>query len=128
MPTVLIIDDNSAVAIALEVLFSLYDIDAMRAASPEAGLALLEQHGAGGIDLVIKDMNFTADTTSGEEGMALFRAIRARHPDLPVILLTAWTNLDAAVDLIKAGAADYLAKPWDDNRLIATVHNLIELG
>ncbi|NGZ83028.1 sigma-54-dependent transcriptional regulator [Duganella aceris] len=125
MPTVLIIDDNSAVAIALEVLFSLHDIDAMRALSPEAGLALLEHHP---FDLVIQDMNFSADTTSGEEGTALFRAIRARHPDLPVILLTAWTHLDAAVDLVKAGAADYLAKPWDDNRLIATVNNLIELG
>jgi DNA-binding NtrC family response regulator len=125
MPTVLIIDDNSAVAIALEVLFSLHDIDAMRAASPEAGLALLARHN---VDLVIQDMNFSADTTSGEEGTALFRAIREKHPDLPVILLTAWTHLDAAVDLVKAGAADYLAKPWDDNRLIATVNNLIELG
>jgi DNA-binding NtrC family response regulator len=125
MPTVLIIDDNSAVAIALEVLFSLHDIDALRAASPEAGLAMLARHN---VDLVIQDMNFTADTTSGEEGTALFRAIRERHPDLPVILLTAWTHLDAAVDLIKGGAADYLAKPWDDNRLIATVNNLIELG
>jgi len=127
MPTVLIIDDNAAIAVALEVLFSLHDIDALRAASPEEGLALLEQRSAS-IDLVIQDMNFTADTTSGEEGVALFRAIRKRHPDLPVILLTAWTHLDAAVDLIKAGAADYLAKPWDDNRLIATVTNLIELG
>lgn len=127
MPTVLIIDDNAAIAVALEVLFSLHDIDALRAASPEEGLALLEQRSAS-IDLVIQDMNFTADTTSGEEGVALFRAIRTRHPDLPVILLTAWTHLDAAVDLIKAGAADYLAKPWDDNRLIATVTNLIELG
>ncbi|MFA9219238.1 MAG: sigma-54-dependent transcriptional regulator [Sphingomonadaceae bacterium] len=127
MPTVLIIDDNAAVAIALEVLFSLHDIDALRAASPQAGLALLQQHGTR-IDLVIQDMNFSADTTSGEEGTALFRAIRAQHPELPVILLTAWTHLDAAVDLIKSGAADYLAKPWDDNRLIASVHNLIELG
>ncbi|MES2263545.1 MAG: sigma-54 dependent transcriptional regulator [Pseudomonadota bacterium] len=127
MPTVLIIDDNTAIAVALDVLFSLHDIDALRAASPAEGLALLEQRSAT-IDLVIQDMNFTADTTSGEEGVALFRAIRARHPDLPVILLTAWTHLDAAVGLIKAGAADYLAKPWDDHRLIATVTNLIELG
>ena len=127
MPTTLIIDDNAAVAVALEVLFSLHDIDALRASSPEEGLALLAQRGAS-IDLVIQDMNFTADTTSGEEGVALFRDIRQRHPDLPVILLTAWTHLDAAVDLVKAGAADYLAKPWDDNRLIATVKNLIELG
>src|SRR5450830_1695555 len=125
MPTVLIIDDNAAVAIALDVLFSLHEIDAVRAASPEEGLHLLERHA---IDLVLQDMNFTADTTSGEEGSALFHAIRARYPDLPVILLTAWTQLDAAVDLIKSGAADYLAKPWDDRRLIASVQNLLELG
>ena len=125
MPTVLIIDDNAAVAIALEVLFSLHEIEALRAATPEEGLALLARQP---VDLVIQDMNFSADTTSGEEGTALFRAIRARYPDLPVILLTAWTHLDAAVELVKAGAADYLAKPWDDHRLIATVNNLIDLG
>jgi len=80
------------------------------------------------VDLVVQDMNFAADTTSGDEGVALFREIRRRFPDLPVILLTAWTHLDAAVQLVKAGAADYLAKPWDDRRLIAAVQNLIELG
>ncbi|MBD8567041.1 sigma-54-dependent Fis family transcriptional regulator [Oxalobacteraceae sp. CFBP 8763] len=125
MPTVLIIDDNAAVAMALDVLFSLHDIATLRALSPEEGLDLLAREP---IDLVIQDMNFTADTTSGEEGVALFRAIRARYPDLPVILLTAWTHLDAAVDLVKAGAADYLPKPWNDERLLASVSNLIELG
>jgi len=125
MPTVLVIDDNPSVATALEVLFSLQDIDTLRALSPDAGLALLE---ANDVELVLQDMNFTADTTSGEEGVALFREIRRRHPDLPVILLTAWTHLDVAVDLIKAGAADYLAKPWDDRRLLTAVENLIELG
>ncbi len=125
MPTVLIIDDNAAVGIALDVLFSLHDIAALHAASPEEGLAMLARQP---VDLVIQDMNFTADTTSGEEGVALFRAIRRQYPDLPVILLTAWTHLDAAVDLVKAGAADYLSKPWNDERLLATVSNLIELG
>lgn len=125
MPTVLIIDDNRSIAIALEVLLSLHDISSVSAESPEQGLAMLEKSP---IDLVIQDMNFTADTTSGAEGVALFQEIRQRHPDLPVILLTAWTHLDAAVDLVKAGAADYLAKPWNDQRLVATVQNLIELG
>ncbi|HEX8479712.1 MAG TPA: response regulator, partial [Telluria sp.] len=86
MPTVLIIDDNAAVAMALDVLFSLHDIAALRAASPEEGLAFLSTEP---VDLVIQDMNFTHDTTSGEEGVALFRAIRRQYPDLPVILLTA---------------------------------------
>src|SRR5690606_40456288 len=91
MPTILIIDDNPAVATALEVLFSLHDIEATHAGSPGEGLARLRQ---GGIDLVIQDMNFQADTTSGEEGMALFHALREVDPDLPVILLTAWTHLE----------------------------------
>ena len=125
MATVLVIDDNPAVATALEVLFSLQDIDTLRAVSPAAGLELLAR---GDVDLVVQDMNFSADTTSGEEGVTLFRDIRRRHPDMPVILLTAWTHLDAAVDLIRAGAADYLAKPWDDRKLMATVGNLIELS
>ncbi len=124
MPNVLVIDDNPAVGTALEVLFSLHDIDTLHADSPEAGLALLRQES---VDLVIQDMNFTADTTSGGEGAALFGAIRSEHPDLPVILLTSWTHLDSAVELVKAGAADYLAKPWDDRRLLATVNNLLEL-
>jgi DNA-binding NtrC family response regulator len=124
-PTVLVIDDNPAVATALEVLFSLHDLRTISARSPAAALAVLAKEP---VDLVIQDMNFAADTTSGEEGEALFHAIRGRHPDLPVILLTAWTHLQSAVDLVKAGAADYLAKPWDDARLIATVRNLLELG
>ncbi|MEY2854021.1 MAG: hypothetical protein RL030_1153 [Pseudomonadota bacterium] len=125
MSTVLIIDDNPAVAKALEVLFSLHDIATLHSASPEAGLALLQDDA---VDLVIQDMNFTADTTSGAEGRALFAAIRAGHPDLPVILLTAWTHLGSAVELVRAGAADYLAKPWDDGRLLTTVNNLLELA
>ena len=125
MSTVLVIDDNPAVATALAVLFSLHDIETLSADSPQAGLQLLQEHD---VDLVVQDMNFTADTTSGEEGMALFGEIRARHPDMPVILLTAWTHLESAIDLVKAGAADYLAKPWDDRKLLATVNNLLELS
>ncbi|NMW26192.1 response regulator, partial [Rhodanobacter denitrificans] len=125
MRTVLIIDDNPAVGEALSLALSLNEIRPLIALTPEEGLALLQREA---VDVVIQDMNFTADTTSGEEGVALFRAIRERHPDLPVILLTAWTHLETAVELVKAGAADYLAKPWDDNKLLATVENLLELS
>jgi DNA-binding NtrC family response regulator len=125
MSRILIIDDNRSVATALEVLFSLQEIDCAYAPDPVSGLSKLR---AEAFDLVIQDMNFTEDTTSGDEGVALFKQIRELQPDIPVILLTAWTHLDAAVCLVKAGAADYLAKPWDDNRLLATVQNLLELG
>jgi len=125
MSTVLIIDDNPGVGAALALLLSLRDIRAVTASSPAEGLALLAREA---VDLVIQDMNFSADTTSGDEGAALFRAIRRQAPDLPVILLTGWTRLESAVELVKAGAADYLAKPWDDARLLATVGNLLELS
>lgn len=125
MRTVLIIDDNPAVGEALSLLLSLHDVKPLSALTPDEGLAMLERQA---VDVVIQDMNFTADTTSGEEGVELFRAIRQRHADLPVILLTAWTHLETAVELVKAGAADYLAKPWDDSKLLATVENLLELS
>ena len=125
MPTILVIDDNPSVGTALDLLFSLHEIRTLRAESPDAGLDILARED---VDLVIQDMNFHADTTSGDEGVALFHRIRERHPDLPVILLTAWTQLESAIELVKAGAADYLAKPWDDRRLVATVNNLLELG
>ncbi|MEO5962257.1 MAG: sigma-54 dependent transcriptional regulator [Thermomonas sp.] len=125
MPAILVIDDNPAVATALEMLFSLHDIDVGHAASPAEGLERLRSDA---FELVIQDMNFETDTTSGEEGIALFHQIRAEHPDLPVILLTAWTHLESAIDLVKAGAVDYLAKPWDDRKLLATVNNLLELA
>ncbi len=125
MRTVLVIDDNPAVGTALELLLSLREIRTLVAHSPEEGLATLAREE---IDLVVQDMNFTDDTTSGLEGIALFRAIREKHPDLPIVLLTAWTNLETAVELVKAGAADYLGKPWDDHKLSATVENLLELS
>jgi DNA-binding NtrC family response regulator len=125
MRTVLVIDDNPAVAQALSLLFGLHDIRTLTAFTPQKGLAALSQER---VDLVIADMNFSADTTSGEEGAALFRALRAQQPDLPVVLLTAWTHLESAVQLVKAGAADYIGKPWNNDKLLATVENLLELA
>lgn len=124
MQTILVIDDNAGVCQALEVLFSLHDLHTIVANTPDQGLALLR---AEPVDLVIQDMNFSADTTSGDEGKALFEAIRRHDPDVPVILFTAWTDLESAVELVKAGAADYIAKPWDDDKLVATARNLLEL-
>jgi DNA-binding NtrC family response regulator len=122
---ILVIDDNRAIGEALAVLFGLHGLETVSALDPEAGLAALAGEDT---DLVIQDMNFSSDTTSGREGVALFNEIRRRHADLPIILLTGWTHLEDAVELVKAGAADYLAKPWDDAKLVTTVNNLIALG
>ena len=111
MSTILIIDDNEAICSALGILLSLYELESVYAHTPAAGLEVLDTRN---IDLIIQDMNFTEDTTSGEEGEQLFATIRQRYPALPIVLLTAWTHLETAVNLVKSGAADYLAKPWDD--------------
>ena len=125
MATVLIIDDNPAVQTALEVLLSLHGIDAICASTPREGLDRLRDQA---IDVVIQDMNFAEDTTSGLEGGDLFRKIRDQDPEMPVVLLTAWTHLEQAVELVRAGAADYLEKPWDDDKLVTTVRNLLDLA
>ena len=121
---ILVIDDNDGVRTALEILMSLHGARVVTAASPVEGLALLDKEP---VDVVIQDMNFRREATSGEEGVQLFHEIRQRQDDLPIILLTAWTHLETAIDLVKAGAADYIAKPWDDARLLTTVRNLLDL-
>jgi DNA-binding NtrC family response regulator len=121
---ILVIDDNDGVRTALDILMSLHGARVVGAASPVEGLAILEKEQ---VDLVVQDMNFRREATSGEEGTQLFREIRRRDPDVPIILLTAWTHLETAVELVKEGAADYLSKPWDDARLLTTVRNLLDL-
>jgi DNA-binding NtrC family response regulator len=124
MASILIIDDNDAVRTALEVLISLQGHRVLTASSPDEGLRTLAKEP---LDLVLQDMNFRKEATSGEEGVSLFHGIRERYPTVPIVLLTAWTHLETAVELVKAGAADYVAKPWDDARLLTTIRNLLEL-
>jgi DNA-binding NtrC family response regulator len=121
---VLIIDDEPAVPHALGVLFDLHGIEVATALSPEEGVDAVRR---GGVGVVLQDMNFREDKTSGEEGVRLFRTIRGIDRDVPVLLMTAWASLETAVQLIKEGANDYLAKPWDDEKLVITVRNLLKM-
>ena len=122
---VLVVEDQAAVAQALCVLLRLNGIPCASVAAPEKALAALDD---GDVGLVVQDMNFSPGATSGEEGMDLFRRLRARRPGLPVLVLTAWTSLDTAVQMMKEGASDYLGKPWDDQRLLAAVRALLKAG
>jgi len=122
--TVLVVDDSEAVRTAFDVLLSIHGASVVGAATPPEGLTTLQRQP---VDLVIQDMNFRREATSGEEGISLFREIRRRFPEIPIILLTAWTHLETAVELVKAGAADYISKPWNDDRLLTTLRNLLDL-
>ena len=121
---ILVVDDQPAVLAALEVLFDVHGFETLVARTPEQALGLVRSEELG---VVLQDMNFHRDATSGEEGEALLHAIRKLDPELPVVLMTAFQSLEAAVRLVRAGASDYIAKPWDDDKLVATVKNLIRL-
>ena len=121
---VLIVEDQPAIAKALTVLFEIHDIPCLTVVSPDAALQALRRDD---VALVVQDMNFTPGATSGHEGMELFRRMRALDPELPVLVLTAWTSLETAVQMVKEGASDYLAKPWDDAKLLSAVDRLMEM-
>jgi DNA-binding NtrC family response regulator len=121
---ILIVDDQPAVLAALEVLFDVHGFETLAARTPDQALELVRSEELG---VVLQDMNFHRDATSGEEGEALLHAIRQLDPELPVVLMTAFQSLEAAVRLVRAGASDYIAKPWNDDKLVATVKNLIRL-
>ncbi|AUL72503.1 sigma-54-dependent Fis family transcriptional regulator [Pseudoalteromonas sp. 13-15] len=125
MEKILIVDDNPAVLEALSLLLEIHNFNVVTATTPFEAIQIVQYQR---IALVIQDMNFTSDTTSGEEGKTLFYALREENPHLPIILITAWTELSTAIELVKAGAADYLPKPWDDHKLLTCINNLIELG
>ncbi|MFN2634443.1 MAG: sigma-54-dependent transcriptional regulator [Thermoanaerobaculia bacterium] len=124
MSRVLIVEDQTAVARALGVLFEVHDIPYLYARGPSEALSAVA---GGAVGLVMQDMNFSPGATSGEEGVALFRAIRRLDAAMPVLLMTAWTSLETAVALVREGANDYLAKPWDDEKLLASVRTLLRL-
>ena len=124
MLKVLLVDDQPAVRTALEVLFELHGLESLTAASPEEALDLVASEDIGA---VVQDMNFTQHDTTGESGVALFRALRQLDADLPIVLLTAWGSFEVAVQLVKEGANDYLAKPWDDEKLVGIVRKLLQL-
>ena len=130
MLKLLVIDDNQPICQALQTLFALQGYQVFCAHTPEQAWQILSQHNvsAHSIDLILQDMNFAQGEMSGAQGKELFYQLRSDYPSIPVVLLTAWTHLDMVVELVKAGATDYIAKPWDDQRLLATVNTLLELA
>lgn len=123
MLRVLIVDDQRHVLDAMELLFEMRgNLEVLRASTPAEAESLVR---AGGVGVVVQDMNFSEGTTSGDEGAALFGRLRRIDPELPVILMTAWGSLERAVELVKAGADDYLQKPWNDAELLRRVQNLM---
>ena len=99
--------------------------DVRTASSPAAVLALCD---AEPFDVCLLDLNYARDTTSGREGLDLLARLGELDPTLPVVVMTAWGTIEGAIDAVRRGARDYLQKPWDNGRLLATLTAQLELG
>jgi DNA-binding NtrC family response regulator len=122
---ILVADDQADVLEALRLLLKGegYQIETVK--SPAAVIKALE---ARDYSLVLIDLNYTRDTTSGQEGLDLLNKIQNIDSSLPVVVMTAWASVDVAVEAMRRGARDFITKPWENPRLIAIVRNQIDLG
>jgi len=120
---ILIVDDDASIAASLALLLKQNRHPTAVASSPAQALEML---GRSEFRLVLQDMNFSRGT-SGEEGLELLDQIRAAHPDLPIILITAWGSISLAVDGVKRGAADFITKPWTNAQLLSSVETALSL-
>src|ERR671914_1787799 len=124
-PRVLIADDQFDVLEALRLLLKAEGLQLETASSPAGVLAAVE---AREFDVALIDLNYTRDTTSGEEGLNLLSRIQGIDPTLPVVVMTAWGSVDVAVEAMRRGARDFVQKPWDNARLLAIIRTQIELS
>ncbi|NQD38443.1 sigma-54-dependent Fis family transcriptional regulator [Permianibacter sp. IMCC34836] len=123
--TILIADDDSSVLSALRLQLKAAGYRCDTVSTPAEALAALKKSDYA---LLLMDLNYDRDTTSGNEGMALIRAVRALDTDLPIVAMTGWGTIDIAVSAMRSGANDFIEKPWDNTRLNTIIHNLIQLG
>jgi len=123
-PRLLVADDQPDVLEAVRMLARTSGFDVRSASSPAAVLAMCE---AEDFDVCLLDLNYARDTTSGTEGMDLLERLRELDPALPVVVMTAWGSIEGAVEALRRGARDYLQKPWDNARLVATLKAQLEL-
>ena len=121
---IIVADDQVNVLEAIKLLLGNEGFDVTTVASPSELLARLEQCD---VDVAIIDLNYTRDTTSGQEGFELIDRIAAIDPTLPVLVMTGWSSVAGAVEAMRRGARDYIEKPWDDEKLVAAVHTQLEL-
>ena len=125
MPRILIADDQADVVAALSLLLKGERFQIESASSPAGVLRAIDVQE---FDVVLIDLNYARDTTSGSEGLDLLSKIRAVDPSLPVVVMTAWGSVDLAVEAMRRGARDFIQKPWDNARLLAVLRTQVELA
>src|ERR1700753_3818359 len=124
-PCILIADDQPDVLEALRFLVKGEGYSAESVNSPAAAIDAVESRD---FDAVLMDLNYTRDTTSGQEGLELLNRIQTLDTTLPVIVMTAWGSVELAVEAMRRGASDFIQKPWDNARLLTVLRTQIDLS
>ena len=122
---VLVADDQPDIIAALRLALKTAGFEASSAASIEE---ITRQVESSQFDLLLMDLNYARDTTSGAEGLALIGEMHGRHPHLPIVAMTGWANVDTAVEAMRRGARGYVPKPWDNDALLEIVRREIDEG
>jgi len=121
---ILILDDNKSVLTALEMLLQTEFEHVYTLKNPNSLISTIRQHN---IDVVLLDMNFKAGINNGNEGIYWLSQIQNHDPSVSVIMITAYGDIELAVKAVKEGAFDFILKPWDNNKLISTIHASLKL-
>ena len=124
-PRILVADDQADILSALKLLLKREGFDVATATSPAGVLDIAAREH---VDVALVDLNYSRDTTSGAEGLALVGELHRLHPDLPVVVMTAWATVEVAVLAMQGGANDFLEKPWNNQRLLSVLRNQVKLA
>ncbi len=122
---ILIADDDINIIASLKYVLADEGFDIVAVTTPQAALENLKAHS---VDLILLDMNFQQDTTSGAEGVQLVEAISALELAIPIIVMTGWATIDIAVEAMQAGAKDFIQKPWKNERMLSAIDNQLALA
>lgn len=121
-PRTLIADDDADILTALRLLLANAGYELETVSSPAALLEAIERSQ---FDVVLMDLNYARDTTSGREGIDLISRVHALDPALPIVVMTGWATVDLAVEAMRRGVRDFVQKPWDNSRLLQTLHKQV---
>ena len=122
--TIVVVDDNPTILTALKICLTAEFERIVTLTSPDTLVSTLSNEEQ--VDVVLLDMNFSLGVNTGQDGLFWLRTLKKRHPDTPVVLMTAYADVQLAVKGLKNGAADFVTKPWDNDELVRTLRDAVE--
>lgn len=122
--TIVVVDDNPTILTALKICLTAEFERIVTLTSPDTLVSTLSNGEQ--VDVVLLDMNFSLGVNTGQDGLFWLRTLKKLRPDTPVVLMTAYADVQLAVKGLKNGAADFVTKPWDNDKLVRTLRDAVE--